>query len=292
MKNFSVAGGSVPGTDHILPGQPGWVNCHDAYAWRQGEDFLIAVVCDGCGGKILDGEYQRPPNSEVGAKIAVRLIVERIARMSSWFTGASSETSLTNQFWDRVQAQVMAQISVLADSMGASLVQVVKDYFMFTFVGILITPRYTYVFGIGDGVYAMNGEVHEIGPFPQNSPPYLMYGLIGSSLAHHDSDQLKVRVHEVRPTEEVKHCFIGTDGVSELIARQVDFLPGKAETVGPLSQFWEGDAYFSNPDGIRRRLAIINRERVQGAQILGGLLSDDTTFVVVRREASESQPAT
>jgi serine/threonine protein phosphatase PrpC len=283
--NFLVYGGSVPGTDHTMPGQPGWVNSHDAFAWKQGPGYTVAVVCDGCGGKFDDAGYLRAPNSEVGAKIAAQLLVERISRMAGWFSDLPDAAPLDEYFWDRVRVQVMTNIAALADSMGASLVSVVKDYFMFTFVGVLVTPRYTYVFSIGDGVYAINGRVHILGPYPGNSPPYLMYNLIGSTLTHHSPDLLRIQVHETLLTGEVDHCLIGSDGVSDLINLREAMLPMKAERVGPLSQFWEDGIYVTNQDAIRRRLAQINAERVEGVRMRGGLLSDDTTLVVVRRNA-------
>jgi hypothetical protein len=56
-----------------------------------------------------------------------------------------------------------------------------------------------------------------------------------------------------------------------------------------LSQFWEEDRYFRNPDALRRRLALINSEythldREAGVLIREpGLLPDDTTLVAIRR---------
>jgi hypothetical protein len=59
--------------------------------------------------------------------------------------------------------------------------------------------------------------------------------------------------------------------------------------VGPLSQFWTDDRYFANPDALRRRLTLINRESVradfESRRLVRtpGLLPDDTTVVVLRR---------
>ena len=84
----------------------------------------------------------------------------------------------------------------------------------------------------------------------------------------------------------------GTDGVRELIDVAQQQLPGKQELVGSISQFWQEDRYFTNPDQIRRRLSLINREvtkldcQTQKLQKTLGLLPDDTSLVVLRRSSN------
>ena len=36
--------------------------------------------------------------------------------------------------------------------------------------------------GLGDGVFAVDGVVQVIGPFPENAPPYLGYRLVAPHL--------------------------------------------------------------------------------------------------------------
>lgn len=273
MKDFSLSSGSVPGTDHIKPGQPGWTNNHDASASFSGDDFIVSVVCDGCG----SGEH-----SEVGANIGAKLIVKLIVDAIPYLV---LKTEIDENFWERIKVQVVGQLSVMAYAMGSSLTKIVNDYFLFTFVGVLILPQRSYVFSLGDGMYAVNGRVEILGPFPDNSPPYLMYNLTGSSLAHHDPDQLRIKVNESLPTDELQHCLIGTDGVVDFMNLAEQNIPQQVDLIGPLSQFWTNSCYGTNPDAIRRRLALINKERVSGDHIAKGLLRDDTTLVVVSRVA-------
>jgi hypothetical protein len=40
--------------------------------------------------------------------------------------------------------------------------QVLLDYFLFTIIGVIVTPEETTVFSFGDGVYAMNEDVQVI----------------------------------------------------------------------------------------------------------------------------------
>jgi len=272
MKGFSIAGGSVPGTDHIKPGQPVWVNNHDAFTWRTGKDFMVAVVCDGCG----SGEH-----SEVGAKIGAEFVAKRIAARFGpemmWFY-ESSVPSLLSQ----TQEGLIKLISEIARGMGSEedLERIVENYFLFTIVGVLVSPDWTVTFSMGDGVLALNGDVHVIPPFPGNAPPY-----IGNYARARDPGRPLANFvrHQVIPTADVQSILIGSDGVGDLIEAEAMPLPGKIDLVGPLAQFWTDDKFIQNPDMIRRRLAVVNREWVDGRHIRKGLLRDDTTLVVIRR---------
>ncbi|MDO8622315.1 MAG: protein phosphatase 2C domain-containing protein, partial [bacterium] len=59
-----------------------------------------------------------------------------------------------------------------------------------------------------------------------------------------------------------------------------------------IDQFWTDDRYFRNPDMVRRRLTLVNREAVRAENGMlartPGLLPDDTTLVVIRRTSSSS----
>ncbi|MGK7872822.1 MAG: protein phosphatase 2C domain-containing protein [Xenococcaceae cyanobacterium] len=267
---FEMAAGSITGRNHWLVGK----NNQDAYCSFSSESATIAVVCDGCG----SGEH-----SEVGAKLGARLIVEAIAQILNqkielWDTNPTD-------FWKQVMEDVLVQLEGVAKTIARRhpLSHIINDYFLFTVVGVLVTASETAVFSIGDGVIAVNGKVTQIGPFPNNAPPYLAYSLCGYPEWGH------LQVHHQLPTQEVESILIGTDGVNDLIEAEARQLPGKQEEVGAIAQFWQEDRYFKNPDMIRRRLSLINREVTKPdwqAQHLVkevGLLPDDTTLVVIRR---------
>ncbi len=271
LENICVAGGSIPGADHAMPGKPGWINNHDAYAVRIDERTIVAVVCDGCG----SGKH-----SEVGAKIASELFAENISTYARRLLDGNPATKFTQEkFWHRIEQQITSYLTVLSGAMGESVTQVVDNFFLFTLIGVLVTENEAYIFSIVDWVYAINGDVRILGPFPKNEPPYIMYALTGSSLT---SDMLKIKVNYVVPTTSLESILIGSDGVSYFLDAEEYILPGGG-VVGPLSQFWENDLYLKNPDAIRRRLAIINKEVVDEKRIKGGPLKDDTTLIVVKK---------
>jgi len=277
---FEFSGGSVVGRSHRVAGR----NNQDAYCWRSEADCSVAVVCDGCGSG---------GSSEVGARLGASLIAHTVLREAcrlDWSAAATpAPEAVPALFWERVRRAVLARLLLLAEAMGESLSAVVSEYFLFTVVGALITPPAAYFFSLGDGVLIVNGEETPLGPFPDNAPPYLGYGLIETSLASTNPDALRFEVKRVLPTNCLQSFLIGTDGVHDLSRAAPRRMPGKTEIIGPLSQFWEDDAYFANPDRGRRRLAGANRDVTGLDRATGelrkeaGLLPDDTTFIVGRR---------
>ena len=151
-----------------------------------------------------------------------------------------------------------------------------------------MTPVWTFVFSAGDGVFAVNGETIVIAGFEENAPPYLAYKLVPSSI---DRSLLGFKVRRQMLTESVQSIMIGSDGVADLIGAAEKPLPGKEEPIGPLAQFWTKESFVTNPDAIRRRLALVNLETVDRSgevpRIKPGPLSDDTTVVVIKRMKEE-----
>ncbi|KND51400.1 MAG: hypothetical protein ABA06_03770 [Parcubacteria bacterium C7867-001] len=263
---FVVAGGSVPGTDHTKPGQPGWINNQDAFAWMKTDNVLVAVVCDGCGSM---------PHSDVGAQLMAPLIAKHLAVVSEDLQPKDAFTMLER--W------VYPFMEHTARAIGVDVQKTINEYFLFTVLGVLITPKHTVIFEAGDGVYAVNGETTVIPPYPDNAPPYLGHRFTGGW----PRNQIGIRIREQRKTEEITSILLGTDGVTDVIRARDKPFPGRKEgpVFGPLSQFWEDELFVANSDMIRRGLARANREAVEDGLIKKGLLSDDTTIVVVRRQS-------
>ncbi len=272
---FDVAAGSVTGRDHVLAGR----NNQDAYHWACLPHTVMAVVCDGCG----SGKH-----SEVGAQMGARLIV---AAMTRALPGPS------HTFWHCVRHDALAQLRRLAEQMGGSLTYTVQDYLLFTVVGVLVTPSSAFCFSLGDGVMVVNSDLIPLGPFPENAPPYLAYALLDAQNCRPSALSRGFQMQRVLPTTAVQSIVLGTDGLEALLQAAARPLPGKQVAVGPLCQFWQEERYFTNPDAVRRTLALVNREVVQPdweAQRLdrqGSLLPDDTTLVVIRRRPSPCEEA-
>lgn len=261
---FQIATGSVIGREHQRLGK----NNQDGHYFLSNENYTIALVCDGCGSGL---------HSEVGAKIGAKLIVETIAQ--------HLKNGLENpNFWKDLCLELLSKIEVFVNILSTETdrKELIYNYFLFTIIGVIITPQKTVIFASGDGVIFINGKQILIEKFENNAPPYFAYGLLN----YPELSQFKI--YQEIDTKDVKSILIGTDGLDDLILAETRNFPGKNEKVGAISQFWENDNYFKNPDLIRRKLNLINREVIkpnwtdQSLQKEVGLLSDDTTLIVIR----------
>ncbi|HEY9647476.1 MAG TPA: protein phosphatase 2C domain-containing protein [Chroococcidiopsis sp.] len=289
---FEFAAGSVMGRSHGRLGK----NNQDAYHVAITDQFAIAVVCDGCGSS---------PHSEVGATLGARLVAEVIAEalagaiaepssgaiaepISGEIAEAITELQLDQTFWQGVQHALLNRLDGWRGQFGGDRAAVVRDYLLFTVVVAVITPTVTVLAAAGDGVVILNGDVQRLSA-ADNAPRYLAYGL----LPEVDPAAFGFTVCYDLPTSCVESLLIGSDGVGDLIDAAAQPMPGRAEVVGAIAQFWQGDRYFHNPDQVRRRLSLINREAIQpdwSRQVMvrqAGLLSDDTTLVVARRKPND-----
>jgi hypothetical protein len=297
---FAIAGGRVTGRAHQRLGH----GCQDSLAWYAAAGALVAVVTDGCGSS---------QHSEVGARLGARLLasalVRRLERAAApddapgdapgdvpgdapgdapddAIDGAPGEApgdAIDGALVTRACDDMLTHLRVLAQAMGGDFARTVSEHFLFTVVGAVVTPARTLVFALGDGIVAINGAVHFIGPFPGNCPPYPGYALLdaGAPLA------LSFQVTE--PTAAIDSVLLATDGAGEILAQPGRCLPGRSEPVGPLAQFWTDDGFFRNPDAVRRRLWLMSREHVtadwQERRLCRdtGILGDDTTIISIRR---------
>ncbi|NQU25222.1 MAG: protein phosphatase 2C domain-containing protein [Candidatus Nealsonbacteria bacterium] len=278
LPNTQVAFGTVVGRDHlkcgkVLVGR----NNQDAVVVRQSDRALVGVVCDGCGGE---------EHSEFGARLGANLVSQSVLRNA----GIADPIE---DVLDRVHGDVLAELRILVRHFGDDPAVVIRNHFLFTIVGVLVRPGTLHLFALGDGTWAVANNlenrtrsVHSLGPFPDNAPPYLGYAIDGSRSPNVDSFRLIRTIHN---TGEPHAVLIGSDGAADLADAADRVIPGTRELVGPISDFWQDDRYFRNPQMINRKLRRLNTDtqRVVHGKIhpFHGLLHDDTTLLVVRRNS-------
>lgn len=271
-RHFEIAAGSIVGKEHGRTGK----NNQDACSVKCLDRTVIAVVCDGCGSAA---------HSEVGAQLGARMAIAVLSQMLETQANECEEDG----FWRQVQEMLLQRLDRLVFDLGSDRQQAIQDYLLFTIVGVVLTPTITTVFTFGDGTIVLNGQRLSLPTFANNAPPYLAYGLMEPELLRIESTQLQFQIQACLPTQEVQSLLIGSDGVQDLITAAERPLPGKTELVGNLAQFWQDDRYFRNPDQIRRRLTLMNREvikpdwQTQQVHRESGLLPDDTTLIVIRQ---------
>lgn len=256
---YQLAGGSTIGRDHRMVPK----NNQDSWSiWRY-DDLTIAIVADGCGSGM---------HSEIGAKIGVQILgaalrkeYERHGRIN----------------WRRLQRSMLTQLDNVAQAMGSDYRKIVESYMLFTLLGVIIDTERTTFFSLGDGTIIVNGEALSIGPFQNNTPPYLGYGLLLDELAIDPSAITLQPICELS-TAQLTSFLIATDGIDDVIRNERNMMPGLNKPVGSIEQFWQSDRYFgSNPELLSRQLKLIGRDW-PAAQPQPGLLGDDTTIIVGR----------
>ena len=273
---FEIAGGTVTGREHVRAGR----NNQDAFCWSVGPEALVAVVCDGCS----SGRY-----SELGALLGSRLALEAMARHLPFIGHAAG--GLAADAWAGIRRDLLFQLHLVAQSLGGDPARTVSDFLLFTIVGVVVGRDRGWLFSLGDGVAFLNGERLALGRAHDNRPAYLASTLHDGrgGLAREDG----FRIHALFPTTRLESLLIGSDGVEDLLASADRHLPGRTERVGGPSALWEDDRNFRNPDHLRRRLSLMNRDSMRPDPATGlpcrqpGLLPDDTTLVVVRRRRED-----
>lgn len=302
LRAFLVAGGRITGTDHRRAGRA----CQDAFAWTRSERALVAAVCDGCG----SGAYSEA-GAIVGAQLWCNALLDQIAACLGEpdrnESGDVDSGDVDNDpiedlatwhrhIWPAARSRVAETLACLARSMGGPFDRIMTEHFLFTVVGAAVTGSMTVVFSLGDGVAAVNREIHCIGPYPDNQPPYLAYDCM-PGVHMSGGAAMPMEVHAFVPTDGVNSILLATDGAAALVPGNQDgawraAVPGRDEPAGDFLQF-AGTRYLRNRDAIRRRLAVLNRDACtldQGRMRRSpGLLADDTAIVAIGRDAEVAE---
>jgi hypothetical protein len=241
---FRVAGAAVTGARHARVGRNG----QDAVAVWASEHAAVAVVCDGCSAG---------PSSEVGARFGASLVARVLATRLDDGAQPSDE-----RLWAALRNEVARAVASIAAQMPRDAL---ADYFLFTIVAAAATREDAGVWVLGDGAYALDQDVREVGPFADNQPPYLAYDLVGEPRFAHFAPVPRT----------CRTIAVATDG-----ARELD---------GPLARF-TAPCFTAHPDAIRRELALQARasERIdwdaRRVARTPAALQDDCAIAVLHRE--------
>lgn len=242
MNTKGIATAAVTGARHLRVTRNG----QDAAAAWMGDDCGAVVVCDGCSA----GAY-----SELGARLASQLVIARLAQR---LPVERPEEAL----WSSLRAELSVEIGRIVEAMPGDRLAALHDHFLFTIVAAAWRGDDVSVWALGDGAYALGDRVRVLGPFDDNSPPYLAYDLLGTQHA----------AHFVLADASCGSVLVATDGIADL----------------GFDQFLDLDRYFANPDALRRQLVTRARsgERVDWGERriirTPAPLQDDGAIAVMR----------
>jgi hypothetical protein len=247
MNTIKTARGVAVGADHRRLDRPG----QDAAVTAVGASgrTAVAVVCDGCGST---------PAAQVGAELGARLVASAVITALEAGAGAGDPA-----LWSAVRAGVGGRLAGLAAGLGDPAAAAIHDLFLFTIVAAAIDGDTAAVWSIGDGAYFVGGRAATLGPFADNSPPYLAYDLLG------DPRAASLATAPAGPAGAVA---VATDGAAPL----------------DLAAIADDSRLVAHPDALRRYLAIRARPDEQidwiARRVVRGpaLLHDDCAVAILR----------
>ena len=105
--------------------------------------------------------------------------------------------------------------------MGGPRLAAVRDYLLFTVVGVAIEAQETVIFALGDGLAAVNGEVLQLS-FVDNKPPYLGYGLIPQALSDPALGRQGFSLLARCATADLNNLLLATDGLGDLSGEDLE----------------------------------------------------------------------
>ncbi len=149
--------GQIIGHDHIARR----INCQDGYALLQTDDYVIGIVCDGCG----EGKH-----SEIGAKLAAQYLAGQILALLE-------EGTLLSELPQLLHTRLIAYLDELVQvSQPLQPLQFIRENLLFTTLGVVCTKQESLLFAAGDGTILINDTLHRINQ--NNKPAYIAYNLI------------------------------------------------------------------------------------------------------------------
>lgn len=266
MKGFEWCAASVQGASHARRGK----NNQDSFWVIDTDDKLVAVVADGCG----SGEH-----SEVGSTIGARALAHAL---TYWPMMPIDEILSTHR--ERMAGRFKSMAQLAGAYSQKDINEFVGDYCLYTLVGAVMDAERLIIFAFGDGAVGLDGNI-KTWDYWRNAPPYIGYDAIDPD---NDMEWSIIRNGSI---DGVTSFMVGTDGVEDLIKAADKSLPGKPlATVTPVEIMAECDPFFENPDMLRRHLSLAAMSatrldpETKELDKRAGLLGDDTTLVIVRRE--------
>lgn len=243
---------SVTGRSHSRSGRAS----QDSWAAALQDGQAIAAVADGCSAG---------RRSELGAGVGARFAVASAARRVR--QGLALRELPAAVFADlEEELRRMTRAFALDDSADERMA-LVAEHLLFTLHVVVAKGEECVIFGMGDGVYSVDGTVSVLDQ--GGAPDYPAYAILDD-----DGSIPRPRLVVHHLGRFTSSLAIATDGAGELIARAGEELADGRE-LGGLCLFERDPRFLANASLAQKRLL---------AWAAQGGPEDDCTFVVVRRQ--------
>ncbi len=252
--NFNIIHGSIIGTIH----RETYKNNQDAVYVSGNNDGFVAMVCDGCSG----GRH-----NETGAKIMARFISRQLFKN---IVNINHNEDIEKIF-EKIRLKAIKFMKLIIDNIDGNKQSNIANMFLYTIIGAIVTERISIIFRIGDGAFALNGEIKLIDS--NNEPDYIGYGLI------EDMKTPNFIIEKVVETQSVENIMLSTDGIRYLIENASKTLKD-GSIAGNYDQFITDDKYIKNISLLQKRLAVLGP--------INGILKDDTSIIIIKRTHKEA----
>lgn len=241
--NIQLQAASIIGRSH----QRMLYNNQDAYAYHLEKDYVVGVVCDGCG------SYA---GTEVGAQLMSQYIVNYF-RQDDKLVNFSE-----NQFQSDFQDYLKQLVSIQNLPSKSDEQDFIKNHLLATIIGFVTQEDQLIIFSAGDGIVQVNGQTEIINQ--NNRPSYFAKRLLDP---HQTGFEFRYY-----PLAELQDLLIATDGLEDLHEYESDMYKGLE--IRPLKRMPQMRGLYRNPVALYKYLAARQE-----------LLLDDTTLIMFRRNS-------
>ena len=164
-----------------------YLNNQDAYKVINDNNFIVGVVCDGCGSC---------KDSEIGAKLTAEFVANYCYEKFRFkkFNGIELTNAITKYY------EEIAKISLAPNKKTF-----INDVFFATIIGVIVSDKQTIVFWAGDGVVVVDDTIEVIEQ--DNAPDYLTHNLLSGK---------KYGFSERVITHKFDRILISTDGIEDI----------------------------------------------------------------------------
>ena len=262
---LAVCAGSFPGLRHTRTHR----NNQDAIAVHVADDLLVVAVTDGCS---------QGASTEVGARFAASWL----ARWAPRYADAGAPAA---RWVDELLAALLASLAVVAESLALDAdarPMVVNDFLLFSLLVAVVSEERTTIFGVGDGVFVVNGDATILDAGPENAPAYLAYALLDPRHGGIRGPRPMATIHHEGPTAAIRSLIVATDGAADLPERgpEPNVRDAPDDDALGLDQFTTQKRFARNPSLLQKRLVVLGEKK--------RLLGDDTTIgLIVRKELAQ-----